>query len=263
MKIAIITGASSGLGRECVLQAADRFSGLNEIWVIARRKDRLEQLKNQVPAHIRIFPLDLTRKEDREQIETALKFYNPNVKLLVNAAGYGKIGEVGKVSLGEETGMVTLNCETLCALTHLVLPYLSDNSRIIQFASAAAFLPQPRFAVYAATKAFVLSYSLALHEELRPRNICVTAVCPGPVKTEFFNIAETSGRIPLYKRFAMADPKRVTAKAYRDSMMGKQLSVYGGLMKCFLILCKILPHPMLLAIMNAAGRLPEQTKNKE
>ena len=116
------------------------------------------------------------------------------------------------LALDEETGMIDVNCRALTAVTRLVLPYMSENSRILQFASAAAFLPQPRFAVYAATKAFVLSYSRALAMELKPRQICVTAVCPGPVKTEFFDIAETTGEIPLYKRLVMADPKKVVKR---------------------------------------------------
>lgn len=103
----------------------------------------------------------------------------------------------------EETGMVDVNCRALTAVTRLVLPYMSENSRILQFASAAAFLPQPRFAVYAATKSFVLSYSRALAMELKSRQIYVTAVCPGPVKTEFFrycrdNRGDSSLQAPCY-----------------------------------------------------------------
>ena len=146
--------------------------------------------------------------------------------------------------------MVALNCQALCAVTRLVLPYMAKNGRIIQFASAAAFLPQPGFAVYAATKSFVLSYSRALNSELKPRGICVTAVCPGPVKTEFFDIAETTGTIPLYKRLVMARPEKVAALALRESMMGKTVSVYGPLMKAFFLLSKILPHSLLLSIME-------------
>ena len=130
---------------------------------------------------------------------------------------------------------------------------MTKNSRILQFASAAAFLPQPGFAIYAATKAFVLSYSRALSMELKRRQIYVTAVCPGPVKTEFFAIAETTGKIPLYKRLAMADPKRVVKKALRDSMMGKPVSVYGPLMKAFWLLSKLCPHELILSLFVSIG----------
>ena len=250
MKIAIVTGASSGMGKEMIIQIADRFGGLDEIWAIARREDRLKHLKRQLPVPLRIFPLDLTEEESLNALRRELKEKKPDVKILVNSAGYGKIVNVGDLSLADETGMVRLNCEALCAVTHLVLPYLSDHSRIIQFASSAGFLPQPKFAIYAATKSFVLSYSRALNVELKPRDISVTAVCPGPVKTEFFDIAETTGHVPLYKKLTMADPKKVVRLALRDSMMGKSVSVYGPLMKAFSLLCKILPHDILFKIME-------------
>lgn len=249
MKIALVTGASSGLGKEAVIQIADRFSGIDEIWAIARRKDRLVALSQQLPVPLRIFDLDLTDKAALTELESALADEKPDVKILVNSAGYGKIGAVGDVSLVDEMGMVQLNCAALCGVTHLALPYISENSRIVQFASSAAFLPQPRFAIYAATKSFVLSYSRALSQELRARDISVTAVCPGPVKTEFFDVAETTGKVALYKKLTMADPKKVVKLALRDSMMGKEISVYGPLIKVFFILTKIMPHDLLLNIM--------------
>lgn len=250
MKIAIVTGASSGMGQEAVIQIADRFSGIDEIWMIARRKDRMKALEGRAPSQLRSFGLDLTKQEDLAKLEHLLKEEKPDVKFLINSAGFGKIGYVGELDMESETGMVRLNCEALCAVTHMVLPFMSKNSRIIQFASSAAFLPQPKFAIYAATKSFVLSYSRALGAELRGKGIYVTAVCPGPVKTEFFDIAESTGVVPLYKKLVMADPKKVVKLALRDSMMGKSLSVYGFLMKAFSLLCKVIPHETLLAVMN-------------
>lgn len=251
MKIAIVTGASSGMGREFITQIADRFNGIEEIWVVARRKERLKELVGKVPVSLRQFAIDLTDQGDLMELQIALEEEHPDVKWLINAAGFGKIGAVGSVSLKDETGMVDLNCTALCAVTHMVLPYLSGNSRVIQFASSAAFLPQPDFAIYAATKSFVLSYSRALNEELKPRGIYVTAVCPGPVKTEFFDIAETTGEVAVYKRLVMADPKRVVKKAIRDSMMGRPVSIYGITMNAFHLLCKFLPHGLILRIMKA------------
>ena len=246
MKIAIVTGASSGMGRETAIQLADRFGGLSEIWLVARRLERLQELSRILPVPTRCFALDLTSEKERAVLQAALKTEKPQVKFLVNASGYGKIGRVGQVAEAEELGMIRLNCEALCAVTHLVLPYLCDRGRVLQYASSAAFLPQPGFAIYAATKAFVLSYSRALNEELKRRGIRVTAVCPGPVKTEFFTIAETSGRIPLYKRLTMADPRKVVRLAVRDSIMGKSVSVYGISMKAFFLLCKVMPHELVL-----------------
>ncbi len=249
MKIAVVTGASSGMGREAVKQLAERFAALDEIWVIARRRERLEELQQMSCRPLRLFALDLSDPDSLICLRKALEEQNPQVRILVNAAGYGKIGPVGSQSLEEETGMVHLNCEVLCGVTHVVLPYLADNSRILQFASSAAFLPQPNFAVYAATKAFVLSYSRALHAELRKRHIAVTAVCPGPVKTEFFEVAETGGKTPFYKKLFMAAPEKVVKKAITDSMMGKTLSVYGISMKVFGLVCKLVPHDLILKLL--------------
>jgi len=250
MKIAIVTGASSGMGREFIMQIADRFSGIGEIWAIARREERLEELSPLVPVKVRSFAIDLTDDSKLMRLQDILAKEKPEVKWLINSAGYGKIGDVGTINIGDEMGMVELNCKALCAVTHMVLPYMSENSRIIQFSSAASFLPQPGFAIYAATKSFVLSYSRALNEELKKRGIYVTAVCPGPVKTEFFDIAETTGKIPLYKRVVMADPKKVVRLALRDSMMGRPVSVYGITMKFFRLLCKTVPHTAIFRLMK-------------
>lgn len=249
MRIAIVTGASSGMGRETAIQLADRFGHrLSEIWLIARRQDRLKELVGQVPVRVRILPLDLTDSRDAAEFEQQLKKNAPQVLFLANAAGFGKIGKTGDIPLQDELDMIELNCKALCRVTHMVLPYLVNGGRILQYSSAAAFLPQPKFAVYAATKSFVLSYSRALNTELRKRRITVTAVCPGPVKTEFFTIAETTGKIPMYKKLTMADAKKVVSRAIRDCMAKKSISVYGPLMKAFLVLSKVLPHQWILKI---------------
>lgn len=246
MKIAIVTGASSGMGREMVIQLADRFAGLEEIWTVARREDRLKELVGHVPVPIRCLPLDLTEREDRERLKQELRERKPDVKILVNAAGFGKTGGCGTISPEDSLGMIRLNDEAMVAVTEMVLPYISSNSRIIQFASAAAFLPQPGFAVYAATKAFVLSYSRALSEELRARDIAVTAVCPGPVETEFFDIALNGGKLTSCKKWVMTKPENVVKHAIADSYMGKTVSVAGIPMKGFRLLCRWLPHSLLM-----------------
>lgn len=246
MKTAIITGASSGMGKEAAIQIGDRFGGIEEIWLIARRKERLEELACRIPAKTRCFGIDITCKEQRAMLEEALEKEKPDVKILVNAAGFGKMAKIGEEDMDKECAMVRLNCEALCAVTHSVLPYMSKNSRILQFASAAAFLPQPGFGIYAATKSFVLSYARALGAELKKQEIYVTAVCPGPVDTEFFQIADEKGAIPFYKKLAMAKPEKVVRKAITDSMAGKSVSVYGFAMKGFRILAKGLPHGLLL-----------------
>ena len=238
------------MGRECAIQLWEQFKGLDEIWAIGRRKERLEQLKDFIGIPVRTFDLDLTEEKDLERLKAALTQAGPQVKFLVNAAGFGKIGGVRELSVSDQTGMAELNCTALTAVTSMVLPFMPNNSRILQFASAAAFMPQPGFAVYAATKAYVLSYSRALGEELRRRRIFVTAVCPGPVDTEFFGKALNGKPMDPFKRLFMARTKYVVDRAFSDCLKGKPVSVPGLSMKAFYLLCRICPHSLLMKFLT-------------
>ena len=182
-----MTGASSGIGREFVRQMAKTCPVLDEIWVTGRREDALCALQKEFPSVIiRVLPLDLQERGDLDRLREFLELENPSLCFLVNSAGVGYAGRVEEEDRKETLSMINLNCRALTAVTMLALPYLCGGARVIQMASGAAFLPQPGFAVYAASKAYVLSFSRALGEELRRRNIHVTAVCPGPVRTRFF-----------------------------------------------------------------------------
>lgn len=250
MKIAIVTGASSGMGREMVYHLADRFGGLSEIWVIARRKDRLEEFQGRVPVRIRTFEMDIMESESLKTLKNALEVEKPDVRVLVNAAGCGKQGMIGAIPEQEVSRMIRLNNEALTMMTETVLPYIGEGGKVMQFASAAAFIPQPGFAVYAATKAYVLSYSRALAAELKPRNITVTAVCPGPVDTEFLDHALDGKEQNQWKKLATMKPKPVAAAAVSDCLKGKEVSIPGLPMKAFHILCKVVPYDMLVNYMK-------------
>ena len=250
-KVAVVTGASSGMGREFVRAIArDYEKSIQEIWVIARRKERLEELQEELSGSmkLRVVALDVTDEKAYEEYVDLLKKENPRVCILVNSAGYGKIGSFQAISREDNLGMVKLNCQALVNITYDTLPYIVKKGKIIQLASAASFLPQPSFAIYAASKAFVTSFSNDLSWELSNRQITVTAVCPGPVKTEFFDIAEEKGSIALYKKLIMANPVKVVRKAMKDMRRGKTISVYGITMNTFLVLCKVCPNKMLLNI---------------
>lgn len=245
--VAIITGASSGIGREFALQIAQGYRSVEEIWLIARRRDRLENLQQQLLGRkVRIFTLDLTRQDELEQFDRILQQEKPHVRVMVNAAGYGIIGEVRSMSLQDTVGMIDLNCRALTVLTYMVLPYLSQGSNLIQMASSAAFMPQPKFAVYAASKSYVYSFSRALAREVADQGITVTVVCPGPVKTEFFDIAETYEQVKLYKKLTMAKADKVVRRALLDAKHGKTVSVYGVIMKAFRLLCKFFPRDYMV-----------------
>ena len=155
MKIAVVTGASSGIGREFVRQIEHFYKDLDEIWVIARRKERLDGLRQEMGMPIRIFAGDLLKKQICRDYHNALKTLSPEVRMLVNAAGFGKSGtfrDIAAEGKKLQTDMVDLNCRALTRMVQLTLPYMKKGGRIINIASAAAFCPQPSFALYAAAK---------------------------------------------------------------------------------------------------------------
>lgn len=250
MKIAVVTGASAGMGREMAIRLNDSIPNIEEFWLIGRRKEALVDLERVLTKPARLISLDLSKDISLEQYGELLISEKPEIIFLVNAAGFGQIGRVCDLTKREQLGMIDVNIRALTELTRLSLPYMAKHSRIIQFASAAAFLPQPSFAVYAAGKSFVLSFSRALNEELRGTGCYATAVCPGPVKTAFFDGAETTGKIPLYKYLFMADPKKVVRLALYDSVLKKELSIYGISMKVFYVLTKLLPTGLIFRIMR-------------
>lgn len=253
-KVAIITGASSGIGREFALQIAQRYRTIDEIWLIARRKDRLAEVKTEINAVsgklVRILALDLTDETDIKFYRNLLERQAPSIRVLVNAAGYGIAGHFENMIVDDVTGMLNLNCRALAAITHISLPYMSGPSNIINLASSAAFLPQPSFAIYAASKSMVLSFSRALNRELEEKGITVTAVCPGPVKTEFFDVAQKYTKSKPYKMILRADPVKVVKKALFDAYYMSDISVYSPLMKAFRLVSKYLPHSLLIRFMK-------------
>lgn len=246
--VAIITGASSGIGKEFALKIDRKFNSIDEIWLIARRNDRLEELRYEINKSCKIFCEDITGEGFKDKFVNMLKQEKPNVKMLVNCAGYGIYGNVFEESIEVEKGMIDVNCTALTVVTLATIPYMTKNSRIINMASSAGFLPQPGFSIYAATKSFVLSFSRSLNRELKDKKIYVTAVCPGPVRTEFFTIAEKGKEKPAWKEMFMADAKDVVKLAIKDSMNKKEVSVYGVTMKLFALITKVLPHKLILDI---------------
>ncbi len=224
-KIALITGASSGIGREFVSQIICNYPSLDELWLISRREEALLKLRRSFPEKkIRIFPLDLSQESSFKYLEVVLKEEKPLIRILVNSAGLGKDGKIASQKWQDGCAMIDVNCKALTAVTMLCLPYLRKGSRMIQVDSGAAFFPQPGFGIYAATKSYVLSFSQTLGMELRKRKITVTAVCPGPVDTEFFQ----NGEIVLskFKKAFLAQPQKVVHKALKDAQNGKQISIY-------------------------------------
>lgn len=232
MNIAIITGASSGMG----LEFAKRLDGLlkktDEIWLLARRKDKLDELFAQLQAKTRAIAIDLTSEKELAQFAEVLAISNARITVLVNCAGTGKYGPFLELDKKTCMEMLHVNVFALTEMTRICLPYMRKGSRIIELASGAAFLPQADFAVYAASKAYVYSLGRALAKELQASGIHVTTVCPGPVDTPFLEHAYNSPAcMNGLKKLTMETSERVVETALRDSLRGKPVSVCGLPMK--------------------------------
>lgn len=186
MKIAIVTGASSGIGREFVKKLADKDE-FDRIWIIARRKERLLEAELKYGKKIVPFALDLTNEDDLESIKAELELSKAEVELLINCAGFGRFGKYDETVLEDSLRMIDLNCKALVYLSEVCIPYMNKGAKIVEVASIAAFQPLPYLNVYAATKAFVANYALALDKELSDKGIRVYALCPGWTKSEFFD----------------------------------------------------------------------------
>lgn len=189
-KIAIITGASSGIGREFVRQISE-ISDVEEIWIIARRKEILEEMKEDSVLPLVPLALDLTRAEDISFLEKQLQKELPEVQILVNAAGMGKLGPLEEQTTSSISNMIDLNCKALSEISQITIPFMVRGSRLFEISSIASFQPIPNFSIYSASKAFVTNLSLSLSRELKPRGIQVVCVCPYWIKdTGFIGIAD-------------------------------------------------------------------------
>ena len=260
MDIAIVTGASSGMGREFVRQLTD-YVKVDEIWVIARRKEALLSLAQELVTIVRPSALDLCQEESYEYHSHLLEEKKPNVKLLVNAAGFGKFGDFRKVPLEEDCRMIELNCQALVRMTRLTLPYMQAGSHILQLDSLSAFQPVPYIATYGATKAFVLSYSRALHAELSKDGIRVMAMNPFWVRTEFFDHAFQTNDSEVQNFVKVYEAKDVVQTGLRDLYKTrKQVSIHGLLPKAQSLLVKLLPHSLVMKVWMNQQKKPKNNR---
>ncbi len=243
--IGIVTGASSGMGREFV-KILDAKEKLDEIWVIARRRERLEQLKSEIKTPVKVICLDLTKNESLVEYKKMLSAENPQVSILVNCSGYGKFGHTDVVPMEDVNGMIDLNVKALVNITQITIPYMTAGGHILELDSLSSFQPVPYLNVYAATKAFVLSYSRGLNAELKDRNIHVMAICPGWVRTEFFDRAKTEQSDAITYFNKIYEAKDVVATAYKDMKKNKDVSIHGLSVKLQVLLVKILPHKFVI-----------------
>ena len=245
MKTHLVTGASSGLGAEFVKRLAEKYPE-DRFLLVARREERMRTLAEELKIDAEIFPADLEKAKDVERL--ALHLQDLTLGDVVLAAGYGKVGTLRENTYDDAVGMVDLNVRALTALTHAALPEMTEGSTLYLFASVAAFLPQPNFAIYAATKAYVLSFARAIRREEKKHGIHVIAVCPNPVETEFFDRAGTDASVNFIKSLGFEKKEKVVDTALRRAAKKKDISVSSFIAQWIRFFSRVLPHPWILAI---------------
>lgn len=248
MGIAIVTGASSGLGREYALALKKLRPDIQEYWLIARRKERLEALGKALGLPYRALDMDLTQRESLERLDALLAQEQPQVICLVNNSGFGRLGDFIDMPLKDVGGMVRLNCQALTEVASAVLPYIPKGGVMINVCSIAAFVPNARMAVYCSTKAYVLSLSKALRYELKDRGVNVLAVCPAPMDTEFLEVAGITGHSKTFDRLPRVNPRQVAEKSIAAAFKGCAVYTNRLFYKFYRVLAKLLPSSWLMPL---------------
>jgi len=238
-KIAIITGASGGLGKEFIKILLNE--DMDEIWAIARNEEKLENLKKEFGKKIVAFSKDLTESAALMSIKNILEVEKPVIRYLVNNAGMAKMGTYDDFLLDEIEATIMLNCCALVSLSTLCIPYMQKGSRIINLSSASSFQPLPYLNLYAATKVFERHYSRALNVELKGLGITSTAVCPSWVDTDLLT-KEVNGKTVKFQGIVSAE--KVAVKALKDAKRGRDMSVCTLYVKFEHVLAKLFPQKM-------------------
>jgi uncharacterized protein len=248
---ALITGASAGIGREFARQLAGRASTLV---LVARRRGRLEELRAELlgrhsQLRVEIRPADLSRHEAIDELLAWTLTQSPPIDLLINNAGLGDLGAFATADPERVDQMMLVNMVALTRLTRGLLPAMIERKRgaVLNVSSSASFLPIPNFAVYAATKAYVTSFSEALRNELHGTGVAVTALCPGPVRTEFTEVArrESQSSVVPAPELAHVPVEEVVATALRGIERNQPIVIPGALMKIGMALIRLAPMPLL------------------
>jgi short-subunit dehydrogenase len=237
MGVAIITGASSGIGREFAIQL-DKRESVDELWLIGRDADRLNETAARLSKSSRIFAINLS---DGPQLKiVGDEFKKNNVEFLVNSAGFGLNGDFTELNMENQLDMIDLNCRAIVDLTHRVLPFIKKGGAVINISSIAGFSPLGAFAIYGATKSFLNSFSIALTAELKVEGMRVLTVTPGSVDTNFSKRSRgNSGREKkMFSNKATAND--IVTKALKDLDRGRVISAFGTTAKLSRVARKLL-----------------------
>ena len=248
---ALVTGASAGIGREFARQLGGRAA---KLVLVARRKERLEELRAELlgrhPAlQVDLRPTDLLQTAAVDALISWAVTQKPPLDLLINNAGLGDLGAFATSDPMKVDAMMQVNMVALTRLTRALLPAMIAQKRgaILNVSSSASFLPIPNFAVYAATKAYVTSFSEALRSELRATGVSVTALCPGPVRTEFTEVAHRKAEADaaLGPELVYVPVEKVVASGLRGLESNRPIVIPGGWMKIGMVLVRLTPSPLL------------------
>ena len=243
MSIAVITGASSGLG-VCYVDAVTKlFPEIEELWLIARREERLKKVAAKYPdKHVEIIPMDMADQNSFKLLEEKLKAQKPEIKVFINDAGVSKGAPFEEMELESMMKMIDLNCKGATAITKVCLPYIIDGGTILEVSSTSAFVPNTNLVVYSASKSYVSAFCLGLREELKSRHINVCAMCPGFMLTEMTQPTLTKGQ----SRLPVIDPKTAALKSLKAAKKGRAVYTTGAFYKCYRLLAKVVPHTLVV-----------------
>ncbi len=247
MRIALVTGASSGMGEVFAARIDREEKDIDEIWLVARRRERLEEVAGRLTHKARVVPMDLSVEDNIDELEKMLDEEDVRVGLFVNCAGYGKIGNYAKVSRSDSEKMIDLDCRAAVSITLVMLPHMRAGDRVVQLCSTASFMPVTHMNIYAASKAFLYSYTLGLRMELLPRGVVVTALCPWWVgDTEFIARARDNAANPDVKQsirgFIFPSKKEnVVRRGLRASRRGRAVVTPGVMCTLTRFFSKLIP----------------------
>jgi short-subunit dehydrogenase len=261
MSIAIITGASSGIGAAFAKEYASK---VDELWLVARRADRMTKLGESLGVKYKVISADLTTTEGIEAVRCALESEKPRVKYLVNAAGFGDFGAFDEIEERKVEMMIDLNVKALVLITHMTVPYMERGGRIIQLGSGSCFTRLPYFNVYSSGKVFVLHYTKSLNFEIKQYGLRATCFCPGWVHTEFLGNATAKSGVTRPRDNAMKpllNCEKVVHGCVKAAERGRTMYVTNWYTKLQHLLFKVLPDPILTHLW--LGMLEKGEKNEK
>lgn len=250
MDIAIITGASSGLGVKFLEAIIDKYPNLDEYWIIARRKERLDELASKYKEKkIICVKADLTSEQSYEEIANLLEKDNPNISILINNAGYEKSGLFVEMNLSDIQNMINVNMKGMAVIQRLCVPYMKEGSFSVITCSVSSFVPVPHQAVYSASKKYVYYFGRALRAELSSKKINVLLLCPGNMDTEM-NPKGQARQSEQINKLPFLDMGKLTKKALEKAKNGKAVYTPGCFYKFYYIMAKVLPSSIMIHVVK-------------